>query len=70
MLKGKFILSKITKSFNFLKLTAKSFRGTGYDRQNFPDNRIRTGIEVSPYTPQFTLTEEEKIGKFTLTYRK
>jgi hypothetical protein len=34
----------------------------GYDRDNFPDNRIRTGIEVSPYIPQFTLTEAEKIG--------
>ena len=63
------MLTKLIKrnSFSMIKLTLRSFRGKGYDRDNFPDNRIRTGIEVSPYRPQFTLTEEEKKGNSIIT---
>ena len=55
------LLIKNTKT-HLIKFSFKSYRKLGYDRTNFPDNRIKTGIEVTPYRPQFTLTEDEKKG--------
>jgi hypothetical protein len=63
MLRSNYLLLKNLKTINFLKFNIRAFRNKAVsDRENFWDNRIRTGIEVSPYNPQFTLTEEEKKG--------
>jgi hypothetical protein len=65
------MFTKIFKQTNLINICSKGFRiKSGYDRENFPDNRIRTGIEVSPYNPQFTLTEEERIGITLITNSK
>ena len=51
-----------TNFSKFLNISSKSYRKLGFDRYDFPDNRTRTGLEVSPYKPQFELTEEERIA--------
>jgi hypothetical protein len=56
------MLNKYKFISKLFKLTSKSFRKLGYDRYDYPDNRTRTGIEVSPYKPQFVLTDEERKG--------
>jgi hypothetical protein len=56
------MLNKYKIFTNLLKISFRSFRKFGFDRYDYPDNRTRTGLEVSPYRPQFTLTEEEKKG--------
>ncbi len=60
---NKFLSSRILQnSSKLFKLTFRSYRKLGFDRYDYPDNRTRTGLEVSPYKPQFVLTEEEKLG--------
>ena len=63
MLNKYFLSPKLLTNYTkLIKYSFKSYRKLGYDRFDFPDNRIKTGLEVSPYRPQFVLTEEEKKG--------
>ncbi len=58
----KFISSSSTSSLRLITSVRKGFRDY---RENehfyFPDNRLKTGYDGSPYKAQFNLTDEERV---------
>ena len=57
---NKILHNNSTVLFNTLQV--KYYRNFRLDDYNFRDHRFKGGIYPSPYVPQFTLTEEEKIA--------
>ena len=52
----------LVKYSNLFKISARNFRDWRKDDLTFTDDRYWGGKIPSPYKPQFTLTEEEKIA--------
>jgi len=58
-------ISNIIRKFNLFKsLSLKNFRDYRNSEVYHRDYRYKNGDKPSPYSPQFTLTEAEREGKY------